>query len=130
MMAKSLDELLRIKGVIAAGEFAPNGKLLGFRSKGTPLPGDVVLLTDPFAAEVNQMLDALAAAYGWISGADVVPGQRWIYSGGDLTIAVDEGLGVVAKTAKADFNQLFTALIEPRQVAGIGERPHERTVYV
>ena len=40
MMAKSPDDILRLKDVIASGEFAPNGKLLDFRSKGTLLPDD------------------------------------------------------------------------------------------
>jgi roadblock/LC7 domain-containing protein len=30
-MAKSLDELLRLKGVIASGEFSSDGKLIDFR---------------------------------------------------------------------------------------------------
>lgn len=89
-MAKSLDELLRLKGVIAAGEFWSNGKLLDFRSKGALLLG------------------VLAAGHGRMSGVNLVPEQGWMYSGGDLTIAV--GRGVFAKTAEAEFNQLFTAL--------------------
>ena len=121
-MAKSLDELLGLKGVIASGEFAPNGKLLDYRSKGTPLPDDVALLTAQFAAAVSQLLGVLAAAHGRISGFNWVPEQGWAYSGGDLTIAVGGGRGVFAKTAEADFNQLFEALIGPRQLAGVGER--------
>ena len=33
-MAKSPDNILRLKDVIPSGEFGPNGKLTGFRSKG------------------------------------------------------------------------------------------------
>ena len=32
-MAKSLDELLRLKGVVASGEFSADGKVKDFRSK-------------------------------------------------------------------------------------------------
>jgi roadblock/LC7 domain-containing protein len=123
-MAKSLDELLRLKGVIAAGEFGPNGKLLDFRSKGALLPDDEALLTDQFAVAVSQLLFALppihsrisgllgvlAAGHGRMSGVNLVPEQGWIYSGGDISIAVGSGRGVFAKTTEADFNQLFTAL--------------------
>jgi roadblock/LC7 domain-containing protein len=136
IVAKSLDELLRLKGVIASGEFAPNGKLLEFRSKGTPLPDDVALLADQFAAAVNQLLGALAAAnsrlsgllgvlaacHGRISGVNLAPEQGWAYSGGDLTIAVGGGRGVFAKTSEADFNQLFEALGKPWQQSAVGDR--------
>ena len=121
-MAKSLDELLRLKGVIAAGEFWPNGKLLDFRSKGALLPDDEALLMDQFAVAVSQLLFALppihsrisgilgvlAVGHGRMSGMNLVPEQGWIYSAGDITIAV--GRGVFTKTAETDFNQLFTAL--------------------
>jgi roadblock/LC7 domain-containing protein len=136
MMSNSLDELLRFKGVIASGEFAPNGKLLDYRSKGTLLPDDEALLSDQFGSAISQLLFALApvnsrisgllgvlaVGHGRISGVNLVPEGGWIYSGGDLTIAVGRGRGVFAKTAEADFNQLFTTLIESRQWAGVGER--------
>jgi roadblock/LC7 domain-containing protein len=122
IMAKSPDNVLRLKGVIASGEFASNGKLLEFRSKGRLLPDDEALLPDQFAVALGQLLFALppihsrisglmgvlAAGHGRMSGVNLVPEQGWMYSGGDLTIAV--GRGVFAKTAEADFNQLFTAL--------------------
>jgi roadblock/LC7 domain-containing protein len=123
-MAKSLDELLRLKGVIAAGEFGPNGKLLDFRSKGALLPDDEALLMDQFADAVSQLLFALppihsrisgilgvlAVGHGRMSGVNLVPEQGWIYSAGDITIAVGRGRGVFTKTAESDFNHLFTAL--------------------
>ena len=123
-MAKSLDELLRLKGVIAAGEFGSNGKLLEFRSKGALLSDDEALLTDQFAVAVSQLLFALppiqsrisgllgvlAAGHGRMSGVNLVPEQGWMYSRGNLTIAVGRSRGIFAKTAEAEFNQLFTAL--------------------
>jgi len=121
-MPKSLDELLTLKGAVASGEFASNGKLIDFRSKGTPLPDDVALLTAQFAAAVSQLLGVLAATHSRISGFNWVPAQGWTYSGGDLTIAVGGGRGVFVKTAEADFNQLFDALIGPRQLSVVGER--------
>jgi roadblock/LC7 domain-containing protein len=122
IMPKSLDELLTLKGVIASGEFSPNGKLINFRSKGTPLPDDVAGLTAQFAAAISQLLGVLAVAHSRISGLNWVPAQGWAYSGGDLTIAVGGSRGVFVKTAEADFNQLFEALIGPRQLSAVGER--------
>lgn len=136
MMAKSLDELLTLKGVIASGEFAPNGKLLDFRSKGATFSDDVALLTDQFATAVGQLLGALASAHGRITGllgilaaghgrksrVNLMPEQGWVYSGGNLTIAVGGGRGVFAKTAEADFNQLFESLGETWQQPAVGDR--------
>lgn len=135
-MPKSLDELLTLNGVVASGEFDPNGKLLDFRSKGAPLPDDLALLTHQFAAAVGQLLEVLAFTHSRVSGllgvlatghgrkssVNWLPAQAWAYSGGDLTIAVAGGRGVFVKTAEADFNQLFEALIGPGQLLAVGER--------
>lgn len=135
-MPESLDDLLTLKGVIAAGEFAVDGKLLDLRLKGTPLPEDAALLTNQFAAAVSHLLGALAAAHGRISGllgvlaaghgrqsnVNWVPAQAWAYSGGDLTIAVGGSRGVFVKTAEADFNGLFEALNGSLRSSAVGER--------
>lgn len=116
-MPKSLDELLLLKGVIASGEFASNGKLLDFRSKETSLPDDVALLTSQFSAAVGHLLGALAAAHSRISGllgvlaaghglksnVNWVPAQAWAYSGGDLTIAVGGRRGGVRENCRGRF---------------------------
>ncbi|HMV58813.1 MAG: DUF2173 family protein [Nitrospira sp.] len=117
-MAKSLDELLTLKGVIASGEFAENGRLIAFRSHGAPLPDDVALLTAQFSAAISQLLGVLAAAHSRLSGFNWIPQQGWAYSGGDLTIAVGGSRGVFVRTAEADFNQLFEALIGSREPVG------------
>ena len=121
-MAKSLDEWLRLNGVIASREFSENGRLIAFRSNGTPLPDDVALLTAQFSAAISQLLGVLAAAHSRISGFNWVPQQSWAYSGGDLTIAVDGSRGVFVKAAEADFNHLFESLIGPRHLAEIEAR--------
>jgi roadblock/LC7 domain-containing protein len=122
-MAKQIDELLRLKGVIASGEFASDGKLIDFRANNnTHLPQDVAQLTAQFAAAVSQVLAALAAAHSKISGFNWLPEQGWAYSGGDLTIAVGGNRGVFVKTEEADFNQLFESLVASRRLAGAGAK--------
>jgi len=120
-MPKSLDELLALKGVIASGEFAANGRLVDIRTKGSPLPDDVAGLTAQFAAAISQLLSTLAAAHTRISGLNWVPAQGWACSGGELTIAVGGNHGVFVKTEEADFNQLFEALIGPRHLSAAGK---------
>ena len=112
-MTKSLDDLLKLKGVMAAGEFSSDGKLIEYRGK-QELPHDVLDLTAQFAAAVTQMLAALGAAHTKISGLNWIPEKGWAYSGGDMTIAVGGNRGVFVKTAEADFNQLFAELVGQR----------------
>jgi roadblock/LC7 domain-containing protein len=88
-MAKSLDELLKLKGVIAVGEFSSDGRLVDYRGK-QDMPQDVLSITAQFAAAVTQLLSALAAAHTKISGLNWLPEKGWAYSGGDMTIAVYE----------------------------------------
>ena len=112
-MAQSLDDLLKLKGVIAAGEFSSDGKLIEYRGR-QDMPQDVLNLTAQFAAAVTQILAAFAAAHTKISGLNWIPEKGWAYSGRDMTIAVGGNRGVFVKTAEADFNQLFAELVGPR----------------
>ena len=40
-----------------------------------------------------------------------VPQRGWMYAGGDYTVAVGGTKGVFVETAKADFNELYRALV-------------------
>jgi roadblock/LC7 domain-containing protein len=42
------------------------------------------------------------------------PQHGWAYSGGEYTVAVGGSRGVFVETEKADFNELFAALIGPQ----------------
>lgn len=110
-MAKGLGELLTLKGVIASGEFSSDGKLLDFLSHSKNFPFDVAALTAQFAAAVTQLLSAMAAAHTKLSGFNWVPQHGWAYSGGELTIVVGGNRGVFVRTAEADFNEVFAALV-------------------
>ena len=50
IMPKSLDQLLRLKGVIASGEFSSDGKLVDFRSNSNQLSDDAANLTAQFSS--------------------------------------------------------------------------------
>ena len=85
-MAK-LDDLLRIDGVMAAGEFAADGTLVDYR------------------ANMNMPPEMAAMSL------QLTPHQGWAYSGGEMTVAVAGRVGVFIRTEKADFNSLFKALV-------------------
>lgn len=106
----TLDELLKLKGVVAAGEFTADGKLVDYKTK-IDMPREVAEMTAQFCAAVTMLFNTLAGAYTQLSKMKWVPQQGWMYAGGDYTVAVGGNRGVFVETAKADFNQLYKALV-------------------
>ena len=109
----TLEELLDIEGVVAAGEFDPDGTLVDFRASMDMSP-EMGQMTAQFCATVTMMFNTLASSYTQLSGMRWVPQQGWAYSGGDWTVAIGGGgyKGVFVETARADFNKLFEVLVE------------------
>jgi roadblock/LC7 domain-containing protein len=107
----TLDELLSIDGVAAAGEFSADGKLVDYKAKMEMSP-EMAAMTAQFCATVTMMFNTLAGAFSQLSQMKWVPQQGWAYSGGDWTVAVGGNKGVFIKTAQADFNELFGVLVD------------------
>ena len=106
----TLDELLKINGVIAAGEFTSDGKLVDFKAK-TDMSKDMGTLTAQFCATVTMLFNTLAGAHSKMSGMNWLPQHGWMYAGGEWTVAIGGNRGVFIETAKADFNQLYKTLV-------------------
>ena len=111
----TLDDLLKIDGVIAAFEFRPDGTVVDFKAKMDQSP-EMGATVAQFCATVTMMFNTLAGAFTQLSGMNWVPQQGWAYSGGDFSVAVGGSgyRGVFIETAKADFNQLFQLLVGSR----------------
>jgi roadblock/LC7 domain-containing protein len=109
----SLDDLLNIEGVVAAGEFTPDGELVDYKARMDMSP-EMAQMTAQFCATVTMMFDTLAGSFTQLSGMNWVPQQGWAYSGGEWTVAIGGNRGVFIETAKADFNRLFEALVGSR----------------
>jgi roadblock/LC7 domain-containing protein len=109
----SLDDLLQIDGVAAAGEFALDGRLVDFRSKADMTP-ELAAISAQFCASVTMLFNTLGGAFTQLSGMNWSPQKGWMYAGGDYTVAVGGTRGVFIETAKADFNRLFSALVGVR----------------
>jgi roadblock/LC7 domain-containing protein len=105
-----LDDLLKIDGSVAAGEFAPDGTLVDFKSN-VNMPRELAPTTAQFCATVSMLFNTLAGAHSQLTGMRWLPQQGWAYSGGDMTVAVGGRYGIFIKTEKADFNQLFQVLV-------------------
>jgi len=108
-----LDDLLRIEGVMAAGEFTADGTLVDYRSN-VNMPQEFAAMSAQFSATVSMVFNSLAAAFSHLTPMEWTPQQAWAYSGGDMTVAVGGRVGVFVKTEKADFNTLFQALVGDR----------------
>jgi roadblock/LC7 domain-containing protein len=109
----TLDELLKINGVVAAGEFTVDGKVLDYKAK-MDMSSELAAMTAQFCATVTMLFNTLAGAFSQLSKMNWVPQQGWAYSGGDWTVAIGGNRGVFVETTKADFNQLFQALVGGR----------------
>jgi roadblock/LC7 domain-containing protein len=108
-MAK-LDELLKMDGVVAAGEFTTDGKMIEFKSS-MNMPQEMASMTAQFCATVSMTFNTLAGAYSKLTGTAWTPQQGWAYTGGDMTVAVGGNVGVFIRTENADFNKLFKVLV-------------------
>lgn len=106
----TLDELLNIEGVVAAGEFTTDGKVVDFKAN-MDVSQEMAEMTVQFWATITMMFDTLAGAFAQLSQMNWVPQQGWAFSGGDFTAAIGGNRGVFVETAKADFNQLFEILV-------------------
>jgi roadblock/LC7 domain-containing protein len=106
----TLDDLLKIDGVVAAGEFTADGKLVDYKSN-SDMPPEMAEMSAQFCATVTMLFNTLAGSFSQLSQMNWVPQQGWMYAGGDMTVAVGGNRGVFIETAKADFNQLFQVLV-------------------
>ncbi|AKB25166.1 hypothetical protein MSMTP_1697 [Methanosarcina sp. MTP4] len=105
----SLDELLKFDGVMAAGIFSPEGKLVDYKAK-TDMPEAMARMTAKFCGTVNMTFDALASAYTELFKMNWVPQHNWMYSGGEWTVMISGTRGVFVESSKADIEKLLKAL--------------------
>ena len=115
----SLDDLLKFEGVMAAGIFSHDGKLVDYKAK-TDMPKEMAEMTAKFCGAVNIMFNALASAYTKLYKMKWVPQHYWVYSGGEWTVIISGTRGVFVESAKADFDKIlkgvavcFTPLSKP-----------------
>ena len=106
----TMEELLKIEGVAAVGEFQPDGSLLNYKANMEMSP-EMAGMSAQFCATVSMLFGTLSGAFGQLSGMQWAPAKGWMFAGGDWTVAVGGNKGVFVETAKADFNKLFAALV-------------------
>ena len=105
----TIEELLKLDGVAAVGEFRPDGSLVDYKAN-VEMPPEMAAMSAQFCS-VTQLLNTLAGAFTQMSKMSWTPQHGWMYAGGDWTVAIGGNKGVFVETAKADFNKLFAALV-------------------
>ncbi|MCX7016502.1 MAG: DUF2173 family protein [Candidatus Sumerlaeota bacterium] len=110
---KTLEELGRIDGALVAFEYAPDGKLVEYRAN-SEIGSEGAALAAQFCATVTMLFSTLAGAFTRLSDSAWIPQHGWMYCGGDYTVCIGGNRGVFIETAKADFNQLYKALVSEK----------------
>jgi roadblock/LC7 domain-containing protein len=107
----TLQELLDIEGVVLAGEFDFEGRMLDYEAK-MDMSEETAQRAAQFCAAVSVMLNTMASSFADRSGMNWEPQRGWTYSGGAWTACIGDGgrRGVFVETSRADFNELFEAL--------------------
>lgn len=105
----SLDELIKIDGVAAAGRFSIDGKSTDFKSN-MDMPQELVAKSAQYCATVTMMFDTLADAFSKESQMKWTPRQGWTYSGGEWTVVAWGDVAVWCKSEETDMEKLFSVL--------------------
>src|SRR2546429_7618141 len=102
----TLDELLKIDGVVAAGEFALDGRLVDYKAKMDMSP-ELAQMSAQFCSSVTSLFNTLSGAFTQLSGMNWSPQHGWAFAGGDYSVCVGGAESVFVEKAKADYNRLF-----------------------
>ncbi|MGH7962111.1 MAG: DUF2173 family protein [Candidatus Binatia bacterium] len=106
----SLGDMLSLGGAVAAGEYSVDGKSVGHKAT-LDMPPELAAMAAQFCAAITMMFRTLSAIYTGLSKMTWLPAHGWLYSGGDWTIAVSGSYWTMVRTAEADFNELYAALV-------------------
>ncbi len=76
----TLDDLIRIEGVVAAGEFTADGRLVDYKAR-MDMSREMAEMSAQFCATVTMMFNTLAGSFSRLSQMSWVPQQGWIVRG-------------------------------------------------
>jgi roadblock/LC7 domain-containing protein len=107
----TIEEILRVKGVVVAGEFTPTGEVVAYRAT-IYVSRQWAEMMAELCARLTGMLATLSDEYtsqpqmGWMS-----PTRGWSYSGNGWTLVIGGQKGACVETAQCDFTRLFELLL-------------------
>jgi roadblock/LC7 domain-containing protein len=105
-----LDRLMDRKGVIAAGQFTDDGKVV--RSVGDIAPGQMEQIAKICAGAQTDM-SSRAKALAEHTGTGWQPLEGWALTGGNRALLVVGNTGVLVDVVKVDFGQIWVDLYGP-----------------
>ena len=101
-----LDRLMKIKGVVGAGQFSTDGKVT---RKVGELPGDMIESAEPCVSQTQASEDFLRSLDERLE-RDWQPLVGWAVLGGKYSVVAVGNTRVFVETVRADFNQLLVDL--------------------
>ena len=96
-----LDRTIGKAGTVAVGEFSPEGKLVGFKSKEGFSP-ELAAMASQFAATVRMFLGTMAASFSHLTELPLVPYQGFIFSGGDMSSVIRQESWAIVQTRESE----------------------------
>ncbi|HEX7344564.1 MAG TPA: DUF2173 family protein [bacterium] len=105
----SLKHLMKIDGVVAAGEFNNSGGWINYESK-MEMSAELMSVTALFCATITMMHHTLSNAFSRASNMKWEPHKMWMSTSGDWVVMVFNNRGVFVEAAKADYNKIYQAL--------------------
>jgi len=97
-----LDRTIGKAGTVAVGEYSPEGKLVGFKSKEGFSP-ELAAMASQFAATVRMFLGTMAASFSHLTELPLVPYHGFIFSGGDMSSVIRQENWAIVETGKSEF---------------------------
>ena len=102
-----LDRLMKIEGVVAAGQFSEDGKVI---RKVGELPEDLIVSAQ-LCVQQNENSREFLKSLDNKSERDWQPLMGWIVWGGKYSVVVVGNTRVFVETSRGDYNQLLVDLI-------------------
>lgn len=105
----NLDRLMSVKGVWAAGEFTPDGKLVAYKGN---ISEEHAAMAAMMCAANTMMAEMQTQGYTAFSGQEWTPLIGWALTGPKYSVCVVGNVGVFVNNDEVSFNEVFNVLRE------------------
>jgi len=111
-----LDRLMKISGVVAAGQFDSEGNIV---RKAGEIPEAVRKQIAKMNSEQQKSLNATAQTLGQLTGMEWTPLMGWMMWGGKYVLCVMHNNCLIIEAKRADFNQLLIDMFGAEASGGV-----------
>lgn len=103
-----LDRLMKIKGVVAAGQFDEKGNIV--RSEGN-IKEDMKGMIAKAASNISELIGQESKSLEEVGGSEWKGLNGWAFWSGKYSLCVINKTGVIVETSKANFNDVLISLL-------------------